>query len=119
MRVQHQILNNLKEIESFDPEVVSKVRAEYEKEKPKIKKEIEKEFREFVKDLLRAGFTKEELLKLKETKAYNDALNDPENIWCECNEDTNSEFKPDGEQYLGVTKHGYICKKCKKYTQIG
>ena len=51
--------------------------------------------------------------------AYKDAIEDPENIWCECPEDHDTEFKPDNESYLGVTKHGYICKNCKKYVQIG
>ena len=121
MKITHEILDNLKEMETFtfDPKIVAKDQAEYDKDKPKIRKEIENEYRELVRDLLKYGLSKEEIMKLPETKAYNDAIKDPEDIWCECSEDTESNFKPDGEVYLGVSKHAYICKRCKKYTQIG
>jgi len=121
MKITQEILGNLKEAETItiDPKIVAKVQAEYDKEKPRIKKEIEEEFREFVRELSKYGFSQEEIRKLPETKAYSDALKDPEDIWCECTEDTDSDFKPDGETYLGVSKHAYICKRCKKYTQIG
>lgn len=120
MRVQHQILHNLKEAETvtIDPDIVAKVQAEYDKAKPEIRKEIEQEFRQFCRDM-KGYFTPEEIRNLPETKAYRDALIDPEDIWCECPEEYDVDYKPDGETYLGVSKHAYICKKCKKYVQIG
>ena len=126
MSLGKKIINNLKESGwddipsfTFSPETVAKVQAEYDKDKPVIIEEIKKEFRMLVRGLLKDGFTKEDILKLPETKAYEDAIKDPEDIWCDCQGETDSTFKPDGESYLGVEKHGYICNKCKKYTQIG
>lgn len=116
------IMNKLNESEEVDQDAFAKAwakaKAEYDDEKPQMRKEIEKEFKRFCKDL-RGYFTPDEIRNLPETKAYEDALKDPEDIWCECPEEHSTEFKPDGEQYLGVTKHAYICKKCKKYVQIG
>lgn len=104
---------------TFDKDVVDKVYNQYEKEKPRIKEEIVEEFREFIRSLYRAGLKKEDIEKLPEVKAYSDAIKDPEDIWCECSEEHDTDYKPDGEVYLGVSKHAYICKKCKKYKQIG
>ena len=99
---------------------VSKVNAEHSKNKSKISNNIAKEYAKFTEQLTHSGlFKPEDVWKLPEGKAYRDAIKDPDDIWCECTEDTNSKFKPDGASYLGVSKHGYICNKCKKYTQIG
>lgn len=113
-------LKDLNEAETFTfpKEVVDKVQAEYDSNKPEIKKELEEELRELVR-MLKPYFSIDEIMKMKEIKAYSDAIKDPEDIWCECSGDTGSKFKPDGEPYLGVTKHAYICNKCGKYTQIG
>jgi len=126
MSLGKKIINNLNESSldnaktfTFSPEIVAKVQAEYNKNKPEIVKELRDEFRMLVRELLKVGFTKEELLKLPVTTAYEDAMKDPENIWCNCGKDNGSKYKPDGESYLGVSKHGYICNKCRKYTQIG
>lgn len=41
-------------------------------------------------------------------------------LYCDCEEpDPNPEYKPDGVELLGVTKHGWVCRKCGKFTQIG
>ena len=47
MKITHEILGNLKEMETstFDPKIVAKVQAEYDKDKPKIRKEVENEYR--------------------------------------------------------------------------
>ena len=120
MKITESIINNLKEskVVTIDPEIVAKVQAEYNEAKPEIRKQIENEFRNFVRDI-RAYYSADEIRQLPETQAYSDAIKDPEDIWCECHEDHDTEFKPDNESYLGVTKHGYICKNCKKYVQIG
>ena len=43
MKITHEILGNLKEMETFtfDPKIVAKVQVEYDKDKPKIRKEID------------------------------------------------------------------------------
>lgn len=47
-------------------------------------------------------------------------LEEERNLYCDCEEpDPNPEYKPDGVEHLGVTKHGWICRKCGKFTQIG
>lgn len=100
-------------------EAVKKVNAEWEEEKPEVSKEIEKEYKDFRKSL-KGHLTDEEIDNLPETKAYMDAIKDPDDIWCECGEDSDNELvKPNGESYLGVEKEGYICNNCKKYVQIG
>ena len=104
---------------TFSQEVLDKVNAEIEKNKPELINEIKKEFRDFKAILKDYDFTNEEINALPETKAYKDAIKDPENVWCTCSEKTESKFKPDGAVYLGVYKHGFICTKCKKYAQIG
>jgi hypothetical protein len=78
---------------------------------------IQKEAKDFVKSL-RPYFSEDEIKNLPEFKAYTDAIKDPEDIWCHCPEEHEATYKPDSP-YLGVNKHGWICKKCKKYTQIG
>lgn len=88
-----------------------------EAENSKISKSIEKEAKNFVKSI-RPYFSEDEIKQLPEFRAYVDAIKDPENIWCQCPEEHESTYKPDSP-YLGVNKHGWICKKCKKYTQIG
>lgn len=99
---------------------VNKVNKEYSKNKSKISDDIAKEYARFTKKLTSSGlFKPEDVWELPEGKAYRDAIKDPEDIWCECSGDTDSKFKPDGTSYLGVSKHGYICNKCKKFTQIG
>ena len=103
---------------TFPKEIVDKVNAEYDAAKPEIIKEIKREFNQFAKQL-KPYMTDDEIRNLPETKAYQDAIADPDDIWCECGSDFNEEYKPDGESYLGVDKHGYICNNCKKYVQIG
>lgn len=99
---------------------VNKVNKEYSKNKSKISDDIAKEYARFTKKLTSSGlFKPEDVWELPEGKAYRDAIKDPEDIWCKCSGDTDSKFKPDGTSYLGVSKHGYICNKCKKFTQIG
>lgn len=97
---------------------VEKVNAKYKELEPEIKEELMKELKGFVRSV-RGYFSSDEILNLPEVKAYKAAILNPEDIWCECSGETSSEFKPDGESYLGVSKHGYICNKCKKFTQIG
>ena len=113
-----QDLNEMEAI-TIPKEIVDKVNAEYEKEKPAIKKEIKKEFDRLVKNFKANGIDEEKMKELPIYKAYQDAMEDPDNIWCECEEDTTENYKPDGATYLGVDKHGYICSNCKKYKQIG
>lgn len=104
---------------TFDPDLVAKVKAEYDKDKPILIKQLKEEFRGVVRSLLSAGFTKDEILKLPETKAYSDAIKDPDDIWCDCGSTADGKYKEDGAVYLGVEKHGWICPKCKKFKQIG
>ncbi len=53
------------------------------------------------------GYTKEEL----EEEAA---------VFCDCEEpDEEPVYKKDGVDHLGVTKHGWICRKCNKFVQIG
>ncbi len=41
-------------------------------------------------------------------------------VFCECEEpDERPYFKPDGVNLLGCTKHGWVCRKCNKFVQIG
>jgi len=99
---------------------VNKVTKDHEKNKSKISDDIAKEYARFTKKLTSSGlFKPEDVWELPEGKAYRDAIKDPEDIWCTCSSDSGSKFKPDGSSYLGVSKHGYICNKCKKFTQIG
>lgn len=100
-------------------EIIDKVQAEYEASKEDIRAEIKEEMLDLVRELSRYGMSKDEIMNLKEIKAYKDAYADPEDIWCNCKEEHESDYKPDGESYLGVEKHAYICKGCKKFTQIG
>lgn len=81
-----------------------------------MKKELEKEYNGF----------KEEMAEYIDTpvgsainQAYIDAIKDPDDIWCECDEDYDVNYKEEGSLYLGVEKHGYICSHCQKYKQIG
>ena len=125
MKLNESIIKNLFEGELHtvdnDPAwaaAVAKVKAEYEEEKPEISKDIEEEFKQFKKDLLQSGFTEESIKTMPEVKAYEDAIADPDDIWCECGSGEDL-YKEDGDVYLGVDKHGYICSNCMKYTQIG
>ena len=41
-------------------------------------------------------------------------------LYCDCDEpDEEPGYKPDGVDHLGCTKHGWICRKCGKFVQIG
>ena len=97
---------------------VAKVNKEYKKNKPKRSTEIEKEYKKLIKDLESIGISGNQLESVPEVGAYKDAIEDPDDIWCECG-NINSIYKPDGESYLGVDKHGYICSRCRKFQQIG
>ena len=46
-------------------------------------------------------------------KAYMD-------LFCNCEEpDDHPRYKPDGVDLMGCTKHGWVCRKCNKFVQIG
>ena len=106
------------ELITIPKEIVDKVNAEYEKEKPAIKKEIQKEYDAIISRFKRKGYSQASLDKIPAVKAVKDAANDPDDIWCECGNSSNF-YKEDGYQHLGVTKHGWVCDKCYKYQQIG
>ena len=41
-------------------------------------------------------------------------------LYCNCDKpDDHPEYKPDGINHMGCTKHGWICRKCNKFVQIG
>lgn len=124
MKLNEGIIKNLKESELHTVEndpawaaAVAKVNAEWEEEKPAVAEEIKKEYEAF-RNRLKKRYTDEEIDNMPEIKAYKDAIADPDDIWCECNSGDDL-YKEDGDVYLGVDKHGYICSNCKKYTQIG
>ncbi|MBO7615039.1 MAG: hypothetical protein J6T15_05025 [Bacilli bacterium] len=128
MKLGQSILKNLNEIEVHtvdnDPlwaKAVAEVNAQWEKEKPGVAEDIKAEYKEYLKTLKEAGYTKEQIDKMPETKAYKDAIKDPDDIWCECGyySDDETYYKEYGEFYLGVESEGYLCKKCMKFTQIG
>lgn len=106
------------ELITIPKEIVDKVNAEHEKEKPAIKKEIQKEYDAIIRRFKRKGYSQASLDKIPAVKAVKDAANDPDDIWCECGNSSNF-YKEDGYQHLGVTKHGWVCDKCYKYQQIG
>lgn len=99
-------------------EIVDKVRAEYDEAKPEIIKEIKKEFASFLR-YAKKYYSEEELKETSTYKAYQDAIKDPEDIWCECGAPNGESYKEDGDSYLGVEKHGYVCNDCGKFVQIG
>lgn len=129
MKLNESILRNLKEAEERlvtvdnDPAwaaAVAKVNKEFEENKPEMIQELKAEYKEYIKGCLDDGYTKEEIAELPVTKAYKDAMKDPDDIWCECDEYPDETlFKDDGEIYLGVSKHAWICPNCGKFTQIG
>ena len=84
MKLNENILKHLNEsdIVKFDKDIVDKVYSEYEEEKPEIINNIKKEYNKFTNTLLKSGISKEGINKLPEIKAYKDAINNPEDIWC-------------------------------------
>ncbi len=41
-------------------------------------------------------------------------------LYCDCDEpDEHPTFKPDGVPLMGCKKHGWVCRKCNKFVQIG
>ena len=41
-------------------------------------------------------------------------------LYCDCDEpDESPKYKPDGISLMGCTKHGWVCRKCNKFVQIG
>ena len=88
--------------------------------KKELQVQIIEEYKDYLSTLAKSRlFTKEEILKMKETQAYKDAIINPNNIWCKCRKEWGTTYKTDGEVYLGVEKHSFICNHCKKYRQIG
>jgi len=79
--------------------------------------------KESVNSLLEWEFTKNEdgsFSIMPSNDEEKDELEADKDIWCECEEpDEEPVYKPDGEDHLGVTKHGWICRKCDKFVQIG
>ena len=127
MNLGSKILKSLNESEVHtvdnDPawaEAVAKVNKEYEENKPEIIEELKKELKAYKNKMASEGYSKEEIKELPMIKAYEDAIKDPDDIWCECGKYAGEDlYKDDGEVYLGVEKHGWICPNCSKYTQIG
>ena len=114
------ILNEIKEITvDNDPawaKAVAQVNKEHEEAKPEIIEDLKRELASYVRACREDG----EEINSTVFKAYQDAIKDPDDIWCECDEIYGDEFfKEDGEVYLGVSKHAYVCPHCMKYMQIG
>ena len=115
-------VNILKEIEEHtvdnDPAwaaAVAEVNKEHEEAKPEIIEDLKRELASYVRACKEDG----EEINSTVFKAYQDAIKDPDDIWCECTDSNDEFFKEDGEVYLGVSKHAYICPRCMKYVQIG
>ncbi len=54
----------------------------------------------------------------KVTKKVLDAINFEKNMWCECEEETESVYYHDGVHHE-IRKHHWRCKSCDKVKQIG